>query len=103
MASQTAWCPAPVSSYARIVASNVFTVFNGILFAVAVVVLAAGYAGDAVFGFVAVLDTLIGVLTEIRAKRAVDRLSILTRFRPAVRRQGRGVVDQRDLVLGDLL
>lgn len=80
-----------------------FTVFNGILFAVAVVVLAAGYAGDAVFGFVAVLDTLIGVLTEIRAKRAVDRLSILTRFRPAVRRQGRGVVYQRDLVLGDLL
>ena len=64
-------------SAAQILRANVFTIFNGILGAALVLVLALGHWADALFGFVLVLNTATGTLAEIRAKRALDRLSVL--------------------------
>ena len=91
-------------SVLSIVRANVFTLFNAIIFAAMVVVLATGSWKDAVFGFVILINTGIGVVTELRAKSTLDRLSILVASRSIVRRGGQNVyVDHSCIVLGDLL
>jgi len=75
-------------SAAQILRANVFTIFNGILGAALVLVLALGHWADALFGFVLVLNTATGTLAEIRAKRALDRLSVLETPRAIVVRDG---------------
>ena len=87
-----------------IVRANVFTLFNGIIFAAMVLVLITGSWKDAVFGFVILINTGIGIVTELKAKRTLDRLSILVTSDYAVRRDGENTeVPSRDIVLGDLL
>lgn len=91
-------------SVLSIVRANVFTLFNAIIFAAMVVVLVTGSWKDAVFGFVILINTGIGVVTELRAKRTLDRLSILVASKSIVRREGKNVyVDHSGIVLGDLL
>ena len=75
-------------SAAQILRANVFTIFNGILGAALVLVLALGHWADALFGFVLLLNTATGTLAEIRAKRALDRLSVLETPRAVVVRDG---------------
>ena len=87
-----------------IVRANVFTLFNGIIFAAMVLVLITGSWRDAVFGFVIIINTGIGIVTELRAKRTLDRLSILVASEFLVRRDGRDVeVPHNEIVLDDLL
>ncbi|MDD6372975.1 MAG: HAD-IC family P-type ATPase [Bifidobacteriaceae bacterium] len=88
----------------QIITANVFTLFNGIILAAMVVVLLTGRWKDAVFGFVIIINTLIGVFTELKSKRTLDRLSILVKSTNLVRRDGKDVeVDLDDIVLGDVL
>lgn len=75
-------------SAAQILRANVFTIFNGILGVALVLVLALGHWADALFGFVLLLNTATGTLAEIRAKRALDRLSVLETPRAVVVRDG---------------
>ncbi|TCF69873.1 HAD-IC family P-type ATPase [Bifidobacterium longum] len=87
-----------------IVQANVFTLFNGIIFAAMVLVLITGSWRDAVFGFVIIINTGIGIVTELRAKRTLDRLSILVASEFLVRRDGKDVeVSHNEIVLDDLL
>ncbi|MDB6681209.1 HAD-IC family P-type ATPase [Bifidobacterium longum] len=87
-----------------IVRANVFTLFNGIIFAAMVLVLITGSWKDAVFGFVIIINTGIGIVTELRAKRTLDRLSILVASEFLVHRDGRDVeVPHNEIVLDDLL
>jgi len=69
-----------------------------------VLVLIAGSWRDAVFGFVIIINTGIGIVTELRAKRTLDRLSILVASEFLVHRDGRDVeVPHNEIVLDDLL
>lgn len=87
-----------------IVRANVFTLFNGIIFAAMVLVLITGSWRDAVFGFVIIINTGIGIVTELRAKRTLDKLSILVASEFLVHRDGRDVeVSHNEIVLDDLL
>lgn len=87
-----------------IVRANVFTLFNGIIFAAMVLVLVTGSWRDAVFGFVIIINTGIGIVTELRAKRTLDKLSILVASEFLVRRDGKDVeVSHNEIVLDDLL
>ncbi|TPF78162.1 MULTISPECIES: cation-translocating P-type ATPase [unclassified Bifidobacterium] len=87
-----------------IVRANVFTLFNGIIFAAMVLVLITGSWKDAVFGFVIIINTGIGIVTELKAKRTLDRLSILVASDVLVRRGGNDVaVSHSDIVMDDLL
>lgn len=91
-------------SLGEIVRGNLFTLFNAILGVALVVVLAVGAWKDALFGLVLVSNTLIGALTEYRAKRTLDRLAILNQADVAVLRDG---AEQRipttEVVLDDVL
>ena len=87
-----------------IVRANVFTLFNAIIFTAMVVVLATGSWKDAVFGAVILVNTGIGIVTELKAKRTLDRLSILIAARAMVRRGGENIeIAHKDIVLGDVL
>ena len=75
-------------SYASIVRANVLTVFNLILAAFGVVTLIFGDARDALFLGIIVANSTIGITQEVRAKRALDRLSLLVAPHATVRRDG---------------
>lgn len=87
-----------------IVRANVFTLFNGIICAAMALVLVTGSWKDAVFGFVIIINTGIGIVTELRAKRTLDKLSILVASEFLVRRDGKDVeVSHNEIVLDDLV
>lgn len=91
-------------SVADIVRANVFTLFNGIIVAAMILVLITGSWKDAVFGFVIIINTGIGIVTELKAKRTLDRLSILVASDYTVRRNGTNIeVPSNGIVLDDLL
>jgi cation-transporting P-type ATPase E len=69
---------APTRTVAQIVRANLLTRFNALLGAMLVVILLVGQVRDALFGFVLIANTLIGIVQELRAKRTLDRLSVLT-------------------------
>ena len=60
-----------------IIRANVFTLFNGIVFACFGILFALGRWQDALFGFAAVANAVIGSVQEFRAKAALDKLALL--------------------------
>lgn len=68
----------PGRTFGQIVRANVFTRFNAILGALFVVVAVVGPPQDGLFAAVLVANTAIGILQELRAKRTLERLAILT-------------------------
>src|SRR6266571_3181117 len=62
----------------QIVRANLLTPFNALLGTLFVLILVEGAAQDALFGVVLVANTAIGILQELRAKRTLDRLAVLT-------------------------
>lgn len=88
----------------EIIRGNLFTLFNAILGVALVVVLSVGAWKDAVFGFVLVFNTLIGAVTEYRAKRTLDRLAILNQSEVTVIRDGaEHRVPTREVVLDEVM
>ena len=71
-----------------IVRTNVLTLFNGIILMCFLVLLAIGRWQDALFGFSAVANAVIGSVQEYRAKRALDRLAVLNAPHARVLRDG---------------
>lgn len=83
----------------EIVRANVFTRFNAILAVLAVAVLATGRLGDALFAIVLVLNALIGIGQEVRAKRTLDRLAMLHAPVARVVRDG----EEHELPVGEVV
>jgi cation-transporting ATPase E len=79
---------APSRTVSQIVRANVFTRFNALLGAMLVLILIVGPLQDALFGLVLVANTLIGIVQELRAKRTLDRLTLLTAPTATVVRDG---------------
>lgn len=87
-----------------IIRANVLTLFNAILAGCLVIVLAVGSPQDALFGFVLVINSLVGVVAEFKAKRTLDNLAILHAPHARVWRDGQcQTVDKDDIVLDDVL
>ena len=64
-------------SVASIVAANTFTLFNAIIGVFFVLILSLGLWADALFGFIAVLNSYIGIRQELKAKETLDQLAVL--------------------------
>ena len=71
-----------------IIRGNVFTWFNLILGVLFVAMLAFGSWKDALFGWIIFINAGIGIVQEMRAKIALDRLSVLTAPAAKVVRDG---------------
>ena len=91
-------------SVAEILRANILTRFNFILGVLLAVILVAGQPQDALFGVVLVTNALIGIVQELRAKRTLDRLAVLSAPRVRVIRDGAPRdIAVADLVAGDLV
>lgn len=92
-------------SYGQILRDNLLTFFNIVLFTVSLILLLLGSPRDAFFtAGVAVLNVFIATIQEVRAKRKLDQISLLTRPRATVIRDGlEKEVDPSEIVLGDVL
>jgi cation-transporting P-type ATPase E len=88
-AGKTNDVPARASrSVGEIVRANVLTRFNAIVGVLFAIILVIGPIQDGLFGFVIVINTLIGIVQELRAKQTLERLAIVGEARPRVRRDG---------------
>lgn len=73
----------------EIVRANVLTLFNGIVAGCFILLLVLDQWRDALFGFSALGNSLIGIVQEYRAKKSLDRLAILHAAESKVVRDGR--------------
>lgn len=86
-----------------ILRTNVFTWFNLILGVLWVLTITFGSWRDALFGLVLVSNSAIGIVQELRAKRVLDRLSLISAPRARVIRDGTAAeVGVAEVVLDDL-
>ncbi|MBT2265756.1 cation-translocating P-type ATPase [Rhodococcus erythropolis] len=87
-----------------IIRGNVFTRINAILTVLLVIVLATGSIIDGMFGLLIIANSGIGIIQEIRAKRTLDALAIVSQAKPMVRRDGVAVaMAPKDVVLDDII
>jgi cation-transporting ATPase E len=96
--------PQTSRSYASIVRANVLTLFNLILLVAGLLTLVFGAWQDALFLAILLANSGIGILQEVRAKQALDRLAALVAPTATVVRDGsprRAHVSE--LVPGDLV
>jgi cation-transporting ATPase E len=94
--------PASSLTYRAIVRRNILTLFNLVLAACAVALIATGQLADLLFAGVLVVNSGIGIVQEVRAKRALDRLALLAAPRARVLRDGvQREVGVDDVVAGD--
>ena len=88
----------------EIIKENTINIFNILNFVLALLVLLVGSPKNTLFFGVVVINTLIGIIQELRAKHTIDKLSVLAKTKAVVLRDGRlQQIDQEDIVLGDIL
>ncbi len=92
-------------SYRDILRQNLFAFINIVLFSIGAVLILIGRIEDAVVSVLLILmNVIIGVYQEVRAKRQLDRIALLTRPKVTIVRDGQEkTVDPSEIVLGDVL
>lgn len=91
-------------TYLDIFLKNFVTFFNILLIAIGAILIAAGKWDSCVFLVILIANISIGLFQDIRAKRMVDKLSLTTKSKVKVVREGRiKFIDSEDIVLDDVL
>lgn len=91
-------------SVGRILCKNIFTLFNFINAALALLLVIAGEPKNALFVSVALANTFIGAFQELHAKKTLDKFSILGKGNTTVIRDGaKTVINPDDIVLDDII
>ena len=91
-------------TYKQIVRENTLTFFNFLNLVLLVLVLLVGSYKNAFFVCIIIINTLIGIAQEIRAKKTIDKLAILTARKSVVIREGqKWTVPTEELVLDDVV
>jgi len=92
-------------SYAQIVRENIFNPLNTLLYVLGITLILLGKVSDALISVgVVVLNVTVSVIQEVRAKRTLDQISLLTRPKTTVIRAGiEKSLDPGDIVIGDVL
>ena len=91
-------------TYKQIIKENTLTFFNFLNIVLLVLVLLVGSYKNAFFVCIIVINTLIGIAQEIRAKKTIDKLAILTARKSVVIREGqKWTVPTEELVLDDIV
>ena len=82
---------APTKTEKQIIRENVFTFFNLIFVVLAVCLALVGDFRDMLFLLIAIANTLIGIVQEIRSKHTIDKLTLLSAPKATAVRDGRAV------------
>ncbi len=91
-------------SKGQIVRENLLTLFNFLNFVIAALLFVVGAYSNMLFIAIIILNIVIGIAQEFKAKRLVDELSILNRPHVRVRRDGKDMsVELEEVVKDDLM
>ena len=92
------------NSVTKIITRNLFTIFNLVNVILALMVFIVGSYKNLLFIFIAIANTLIAIINEIRAKKTIDKMRLLAEQRPTVIRDGKNLqIDPTEIVEGDLM
>lgn len=88
----------------EIIKENTINIFNLLNLVLAILVLLVGSPKNTLFFGVVIINTLIGIIQELRAKHTIDKLSVLAKTKAIVLRNGQlQQIDQEEIVLSDIL
>ncbi len=94
----------PNRSTKEILKANLFTRFNLLIAVLLVVIVFVAPIQDALFGLVMVINAVIGIIQELRAKRTLDRLRLIDAPQAHVIRDGQpAAIAVDEIVEGDLI
>ena len=92
------------TSVASIIRKHTLTLFNLINLILAGLIFWVGSYKNALFFFVAIINTGIGIFNDVRAKKIVDKLSLVSAKKQTVIRDGEELkVNNEQIVLGDVV
>lgn len=95
---------APTKSDKEIIRENIFTYFNLIFVVLAVCLFLVGDWKNTTFLFVVAANAGIGIFQQIRSKRAIEKLTLLSESHASVIRDGQVVsIPVHELVRGDIV
>lgn len=102
------WVNEPVEPQSKtvkeIIKGNLFTYFNMVFAVLAVLLIIAGSFRNLTFLVVVVSNMLIGIIQEIRAKKVLDKLTVLEESKVRVVRDGKEQeISAKELVLDDIV
>ena len=93
-----------MNSVGRIIAKNTLTIFNLVNLILALMILFVGSYKNLLFVLIAIANTLISIVNELRAKHIVDEMRIVAEQKPTVIRDGQTQqILSEDLVEGDVM
>ena len=91
-------------TYKQIILENTLTFFNFLNIVLLVLVLFVRSYKNSMFMGIILINTVIGIVQEIRAKKTIDKLAILTESKTVVLREGKKwSISTEKLVLDDLI
>lgn len=91
-------------TYKQIILENTLTFFNFLNLVLLVLVLMVGSYKNSMFVGIIFINTVIGIIQEIRAKKTIDKLAILTESKTVVLREGKKwKISTEKLVVDDLI
>ncbi|MFC1961126.1 HAD-IC family P-type ATPase, partial [Chloroflexota bacterium] len=91
--------------YSEIFRTNIINPINLVLFSIGAIMVAIGRVSDAVTSVALIaMNMVIGIIQEVRAKRQLDRIALLTRPKVTLVRDGQEKeMDPAEVVQGDLI
>ena len=93
-----------IRTYKQIILENTLTFFNFLNLVLLVFVLLVGSYKNSMFVGIIFINTVIGIIQEIRAKKTIDKLAILTESKTVVLREGKKwKISTEKLVVDDLI
>ena len=88
----------------KIIAKNTFTLFNLVNVILALMVASVGSYKNILFITIAIANTLISIINEIRAKKIVDKLKLLSEKSPIILKDGKQIEEKpENIKKGDYL
>ena len=91
-------------TYKQIILENTLTFFNFLNLVLLVLVLLVGSYKNSMFVGIIFINTVIGIIQEIRAKKTIDKLAILTESKTVVLREGKKwKISTEKLVVDDVI
>jgi len=93
-----------VKTYKRIFLENTLTFFNVLCLAIAISLICVGAWSNCLFMVIIIVNTAIGIIQEVKAKKTIEKLSLLTAPSVKVIREGvEQTITMNEVVIDDIL
>ena len=88
----------------RIIAKHTFTLFNFVNLILALMVAFVGSYKNMLFIFIAIANTLISIMNEVRATKIIEKMRLVSEQNPTVIRNGKPIqIAPEEVVKGDII